>query len=113
MIFVPVANRPPYLPMSSRTPAAIANAPMTWLGIANRVNDASPVRISQIANRSIPIDTTPIVIGGPPFSLVFEAPNAYSVAEPNTTQKFLRPEAGRSSSRRFLLIFLFQAFMLG
>ncbi|MGH7835851.1 MAG: hypothetical protein ACREQK_19565, partial [Candidatus Binatia bacterium] len=52
----------PYLPTSRRTPAAMARIPIARLGIPNRVKDDSPVRISQMANRSIPIDPIPIVI---------------------------------------------------
>jgi hypothetical protein len=40
----------------------MARMPIAWLGIPNRVNEARPVRISQMAKRSIPIDPIPIVI---------------------------------------------------
>lgn len=112
MIFVPVANRPPYLPMSSRTPAAIANAPMTWLGIANRVNDASPVRMSQIANSSIPIDTTPIIIGFPPLWFL-ERPIHIGLRNRIQGRKSRFGPGQPVHGGCVRVIFLFETFMLG
>jgi hypothetical protein len=51
-----------YLPINNRIPANSARTPVTREGIGKRTSDDRPVRISQSAKSSIPIETTPIVI---------------------------------------------------
>jgi hypothetical protein len=53
---------PVYLPTNNRIPANNARTPIACEGIGRRIRDDSPVRMSQSAKSSMPIDTTPIVI---------------------------------------------------
>jgi hypothetical protein len=57
-----VSLDPVYLPTNNRIPANSARTPIAREGKGRRTRDDSPVRMSQSAKSSMPIDTTPIVI---------------------------------------------------